>query len=306
VNIRIRYFNLACVVTSVVMMAAACGGKTPTGPGTGPPTDPGPPVTNTPPVIGKFTIQGSKANEPPNFADVSEEVPVSVEVTDAESQIDTLKFNWSAGAGTFSGTGRSVIWKAPATIQAPTELMINLEVVETYTSQGKSIDNKVTGSAPLSLHDSITEVGEMSRQFLLDFSDSTITDIPFIMRNFQPDCYGTAEETRQVTDNRQNFRIIEWRVDPATTVISFGGLFPFPLRPPQRGDARALVRTFWRSRVLRTFEDLTAGQETTANGIDHVAAFYYRDQKRWRLCDSQYEASDPVSLRAIRIRGMVP
>jgi hypothetical protein len=227
-------------------------------------------------------------------------------VTDAESQISDLKFNWSAAEGTFSGTGSSVIWKAPATIQAPTELMINLEVVETYKSQGKSVDNKVTGSAPLSLHDSVREVGDMARQFLLDFSDSTLTDIPYIMRNFQPDCYGTAAETSQVTDNRRNFRIIEWRVDPATTTISFGGLFPFPLRPPQRGDARALVRTFWRSTVLRTFEDLTAGQEKIANGIDHVAAFYYRDQKRWRLCDSQYEGSDPSTLRAIQIRGMVP
>jgi hypothetical protein len=288
----------------MVTVAAACDGKTPIGPDP-PPSDPGPVVINTPPVIGQFTVQGTRTNEPPNFADVSEEVPISVEVTDAESQTNDLKFNWSAGAGTFSGTGRSVIWRAPATIQAPTELMINLEVVETYTSQGKSVENKVTGSTPLSLHDSVGEVGDMSRQFLLDFSDSNITDIPFIMRNFQPDCYGTADEISNVNDNRRNFQIIEWRVDPARTTINFGGSCPFPARPAPRGDACSYVRTYWKSIARRTFDVFKAGDVTTANGIDHVAAFYYRDQKRWRLCDSQYEG-DAGSLRAIRVRGMVP
>jgi hypothetical protein len=304
VNTRIQYFSLACVVT-LVAIGAGCGSKTPIGPGPQPPPDPGPVVVNTPPVIGKFTVQGTRTNEPPNFADVSEDVPISVEVTDAESQIGTLKFNWSAVEGTFSGTGPSVVWKAPAAIQAPTDLMINLEVVETYTSQGKSVENKVTGSTALSLHDSVKEVGDMSRQFLLDFSDSSIKDIALIMRNFQPDCYGTADETNQVTDNRRNFQIIDWRVDPARTTINFGGSCPFPARPAQRGDACSYVRTYWKSIVLRTFDDLRQGDTTIANGIDHVAAFYYRDQKRWRLCDSQYEG-DANSLRAIRIRGMVP
>jgi len=293
-------------MVTMVTTVAACGGKTPLGPGPNPPPpDPGPVVINTPPVIGKFTVQGTKTNEPPNFADAGEDLPISVEVTDAESSINDLKFNWSAGAGAFSGTGRSVTWNAPPTVQAPTDVTINLEIVETYTSQGKSVENKVTGSTLVSLHDSAKEVGDMSRQFLLDFSDSSIKDISYIMRNFQPDCYGTADETNQVTDNRRNFQIIESRVDAARTTVNFGGSCPFPFRPAQRGDACSYVRTYWKSVVLRTFDDLTQGQTTIANGIDHLAAFYYRDQKRWKLCDSQYEG-DAGSLRAIRIRGMVP
>lgn len=294
-KIRIRYFSLACVVT----IAAACGGS-PTGPGPAP--DPGPVVTNTPPVIGKFTVQGTRANEPPSFADVSEEVPISVEVTDAESQINDLKFNWSAAVGTFSGTGRSVIWKAPAEVQVPTDVTINVEVVETYVSQGKSIDNKPTGSTTLSLHDSAKEVGEMARLFLLDFSVSVLTDVPYIMRNFQPGCYGTAEETGQVADNRQNFKIIRWSVDPASTTVNFGGICPFRSK---RGDACSRVRTFWESQVLRDVSGYKKGETTTASGVDHIAAFYYPEQKRWRLCDSQYEG-DPSSLKAVQIRGLVP
>jgi hypothetical protein len=126
------------------------------------------------------------------------------------------------------------------------------------------------------------------------------------MRNFQPDCYGTAAETSQVTDNRRNFEIKEARVEAARTTINFGGSCPFPLRPAPRGDACSYVRTYWKSLVLRTFDNLRQGDTTIANGIDHLAAFYYRDQKRWRLCDSQYEGSDPSTLRAMQIRGMVP
>lgn len=303
-KIHIQYFNLACVVTScVVTMAAACGG-TPSKPDPikTPPVDPGPVVTNTPPVIGKFTIQGTRANEPPNFADVSEEVPISVDVTDAESQINDLKFNWSAAEGTFTGTGRSVIWKAPATVQAPTDLTINLEVVETYTSQGKSVQNKPTATTTLSLHDSAKEVGDMSHQFILDFSDSSI-GVSQVMRNFQPDCYGTEEERGQVSDNRQNFRIDRWIVTPLKTTVAFGGTCPY--RNNKRGDACSRVFARWESTVIHDVGSLRVGDQTVATGVDQLAAFYYRDQNRWKLCDSQYEP-DVTSLRAAQFRGMVP
>ena len=136
-----RHLALALAMSALVGAAAACSSSTPTNPSvTPPPVDPGPVVNNTPPVIGKFTVQGTRKNEPPSFADVSEEVPVSVEVTDAESPISSLKFNWSPSVGTFSGSGQNVTWKAPAAVDAPTTVTLNVEVVETYTSQGKTVE----------------------------------------------------------------------------------------------------------------------------------------------------------------------
>ena len=295
----IRY----CVLGFVIAIAVACGDGKPTGPT--PVPDPGPVVTNAPPVIGKFTVQSTRANAPADFANVLDDVQISVVVTDPEPSSTELKFNWSAAAGTFSGTGRSVIWKAPATVTNLNDVTLNLEVVETYTSQGKNVENKVTGSTSLSLHDSAKEVGDMARQFLLDFSDSFITNIPFIMRNFQPGCYGTAAETSDVTANRENFEIKQWRVDEATTTINFNGSCPFPGRVSPLGDACSLVRTYWVSIARRDFDTTKKGDPSIASGIDHVAAFYYPDQKRWRLCDSQY-ALDANSLRAAQIRGLIP
>ena len=35
-------------------------------------------------------------------------------MTDAETPVSDLTFEWTADAGTFTGTGSSVKWKAPA------------------------------------------------------------------------------------------------------------------------------------------------------------------------------------------------
>src|SRR5205823_1271446 len=148
-----------------------------------------------------------RSNEPPNFADASEAVPVTVEVTDAESQISDLKFNWSSDVGTFSGTGPKITWTAPSSVPAPSTITLKVEVVETYTSQGKSVQNTVTGSTTLSLHDSAKEVGDMAVQFLKDFSDTSITNVPYIMRNFEPTCYGTDSETSDVANHIANFDV---------------------------------------------------------------------------------------------------
>jgi hypothetical protein len=305
-----------CLVLGLAFAAGAvaCGSQTPTNPSVTPPVvttpvDPGPVVINTPPVVGRFTVQGTRKNEPAAFADVTEEVPVSVEVTDAESPISTLTFNWSSSIGTFIGSGASVIWKAPARVDGPTDVTLNLEVVERYTSQGKTIENKSTGSTGVSTHDSLMEVTNMARQFLLDFSDSRIQDVAAIMRNFQPGCYGTEDETGQVADNRTNFTIIDSNVGPSITSVNFGGVCSFRNKP---GDACARVPVYWKSVARRDVYDqfgvlfARAGTQTEAGpAMDQVAAMYYRDQRRWRLCDSSFDP-DHTSLRAAAIRGMVP
>ena len=84
----------------------------------------------------------------------------------------------------------------------------------------------------------------MARQFLLDFSDSSIRDVDYIMRNFEPGCYGTADERQQVQDNRADYRIVDSSVGPATTTVGFGGVCPFRSRP---GDACARVPVMWDS-----------------------------------------------------------
>jgi hypothetical protein len=296
------------LVGGVLALAAACGGGTPVMPSPTPGPDPGLVVNNTPPTVGTFRVQGSRTNEPPNFSDLSEEVQVSVTVTDAESAISDLTFNWSAALGTFSGSGANVIWRAPAEATTPIEVTLDLEVVETYTSQGRSVQNKVAGAVTVALHDSVKEVSDLSRQFLLDFSDSSL-DVAHVMRNFQPGCYGTADETGDVTNNRANFNIIQSNVGPAQTTVRFGGFCSFRNKA---GDACARVPVFWRSVAKKDLYDgftgqlvLRAGEQTVASGVDQLAAMYYREQKRWRLCDSSFDPGS-TSLKAAAIKGLAP
>ena len=120
-------------------------------------------------------MQGTRVNEPPNFADLLEDVDVAATVTDVESQPSTFTYNWTAPVGTFIGTGATVKWRAPAAAATPLNVILTLEVVETYTSQGQSVQNKVTRTATVRLHNSVLEVTDISRQFLLDFSDSSLS-----------------------------------------------------------------------------------------------------------------------------------
>lgn len=260
----------------LVLLAAACGGS-PSGPGPLPPPPPPPPANNLP-VIESITVQGSRPQEPPSFADLSEVVEVSAQVRDDESALDQLQFNWSSSSGSFSGTGRRVTWQAPAAAATPAVVTLNLEVVERY---GGSFEHRVRGSAEVALHDSVREVGEMSRQFLLEFSDSSIRDVAFIMRNFDPGCPGTAREAEDVTNNRRDLRITDSSVGPAAVAVRFGGTCPFRA---VRGDACAQVPVFWASVWVRD-----GSKAPSVRGTNQVTAVYKQSERRWRLCDSQFD-----------------
>jgi hypothetical protein len=245
---------------------------------------------------------------PANFADLGDTINVAVAVTDAETAISNLVFNWSANSGTFAGTGPAVTWRAPTgPLLTPVDIALSLEVVETYRSQGRDVQNRVAGSTTVSLHNSVQEVTDLATQFLMDFSDSAL-DVIQVMRNFEPGCYGTQDEFEQVADNRENFTIIESKVGTAVTTVGFGGACVFRNR---RSDACSRVPVFWRSRAIRDVYDsrgrlyLRKGEIDTASGVDQIAAMYYPAQKRWRLCDSSFDPNS-TSLHAEHVRGLVP
>jgi hypothetical protein len=277
----------------VALVFAACGGS-PNGPGpvTPPPGGGGiTPPPNAVPTIQSVAIHGTRSKEPENFADVGEVVNVTADVKDAETPISQLQFNWSAPVGTFSGTGASVTWQAPAQVTGPTDVVLTLEVVERYGTAPNMFEHRVSSTAALSLHDSIKEVGDMARQFLLDFSDSSIRNVDYIMRNFQPGCYGTADETAQVTENRRRYQIVQSQVGDAKTTINFGG----SCYAGHRGDACTSVSVLWRSIDLDK-----ANAVGTVTGTDWIASMYVPAQKRWWLCDSAFEGRQTIGSTFIR------
>jgi len=256
-------------------------------------------VANTPPVIVSIRALGGRPNEPAQFADVDETITVTAFVQDAETPIAQLDFEWASNAGgTFSGGGPVVQWHAPGSGPTPSSATLTVTVVEKYqgadpTGLPLTKENRVSMTTVVSLHDSQTEIGSLARQFLLDFSDSSIRDVAYILRNFVvtdrcPD--GKANETSDVAFNRQHFVINSSSIGSASVSIEFAGTCPFRLRS---ADACAQVPADWTSTSL---DDKSRGRVI---GIDQVTAFYDPSRQRWGLCDSDFDGHN-ATLSSLR------
>jgi hypothetical protein len=279
------------------------------------------------PVIDGISVQGVRAREPANFADAGEALTIAAKVHDEETPADQLLYAWSATQGTFSGPGASVTWTAPASVAQPSAVTITLTVTEKYGAS-LQFQHSVEGTATLSLHDSVKEVGDMSRQFLLDFSDTTIKDANRIMQNFGgagtcPDPAEVAAERAQVIDHYTFFRMLAYRVDAASVTVGFAGSCP-TVHGPKKGDACAYVGVMWDSIDTRDnshrpnagVDQIAAAYssiDTRDNshrpnaGVDQIAAAYSPKDARWFLCSSDYDGhlvSNPSV--AVRYPGSAP
>jgi len=288
-----RARTLACAALAAVLAAAsmaACGGNpiTPQPPGGGGGQQP---PANNPPVISAIKVQGTRPNEPPFFADLSETINVSVEIRDDETPTSQLQYTWSSTVGSFSGSGTAVTWQAPAQGTTPVDVTLRLEVVERYgpPSAPTQFEHRVQFSQGMSLHDSPKEVGDMARQFLLDFSDSNIRDIDYIMRNFSkrrcPTPSEIDSEYQDVTDDRARKRRTAYNIGSVPASINFGGSCPFRFK---RGDACVVVPVFWAD------VDLKSNLPGSTRGNDIVAAAYSADDTRWWLCASDYQGISTI------------
>src|SRR5688500_17037709 len=271
----------------LLVLAAGCGDP-PIAPDPPPPPPPPPPPVNAAPVIAAISAQGTRRNEPPNFADLSESIAVEATVTDAETPVDQLQYAWSAPAGSFSGTGAKATWQAPAQAATPAQVTLTLEVIERY---GTSLEHRVRSTVNVALHDSAKEVGDMSRQFLIDFSTTSLKDWRVIMRNFNEAACPSSSEYRderdQVENHYTNFVMHSFDVGAATVSTNFGG----SCFAGVRGDACASVPVRWDSTDTRT------NARGLTIGIDHLTAVYSRPDSRWWLCSSRLEGTFNVGHR---------
>lgn len=250
--------------------------------------------SGAPPVVSSITVKGTRTNEPSDFADLAEEVNVTAAVTDPDTPLDQLTFEWIAEAGTFSGAGAAVKWHAPATAATPGQVRLTVNVTDRTS-------NRASGVTVVRLHDSTKEVGDLAREFLVDFSDSSRTPA-FVLRNFStsPRCVKEREaELSDVSDNRVRYRITSSTIGPATVTFQFNGV-PCSYRPdhPVNGDACATVPAVWDSLCLITNEECTAGQTPHTVGVDYVTAVY--EQSRWQLCASYFKGAGTMNGTFIR------
>jgi hypothetical protein len=281
-----RFVSRLGVALGACGLLAACGGS-PTAPP--PPPPPPPPPANSLPSIDGIAVQGRRAGQPARFADVRETVDVVATVRDAETPLDELVYQWTATAGTFSGTGRAVTWTAPESASTPAIVTITLKVVEHYGHPGqpKNFSQEVSGSETLRLHDSGREVGDMAVRFLTEFSKpQTNQDWRDIMRDFKADaCPRPGEvdaERLDVINHYENYHMNAFSIGVPTVNVAFGGTCPF--RPDNlRGDACAITSVDWDSTDRRT------GIQARTLGLSYLSAAYSVADSRWWLCASHFE-----------------
>ena len=242
---------------------------------------------DTAPRITSVTAQGTRPNEPKNFADLDEEVAVTAVVEDPDTPADRLMFEWSAEEGTINGTGANVTWRAPASSSTPKSVVLTVKVSDPGS-------NTTTGTVNVSLHNSRKEVGDLSREFLLDFSNSNASPA-FVVRNFSksPRCEKERDdEFAEVDANRNTYRITSSNIGPATVKIEFAS-FPCSYQP-RNGDACASVPSTWDS-VCAPGVTCMPGR---SQGIDYVTAVF--EESQWKLCASYFQGSGSVQPRFIR------
>ena len=241
---------------------------------------------NAMPVISSVTVQGTRPNEPANFADINEEVVVTAVVTDAETPVSQLTYEWSADIGTITSTsGATARWRAPASIAAPVMATITVrvtEVIATVTGAAGPavVTQTAVGTGTASVHNSLKEIGDMSRQFLLDFSNSSLSP-EYVVRDFWDGCPGKAEELQDVRTNRANWLITSYKIgEPTSVSVNFSSACVTPNRPSRPGDGCSVVPCEWHDVYKPT------GQTGTTIGPDYLSAVYRNN--RWWLCSSDF------------------
>jgi hypothetical protein len=270
--------SYVAVILLIVAALAACD-RTPVTPTPeGPPAHP--PVQNAPPVIQTVTaVVKTKA-------EVDTDVPVTAQVTDAETPIANLQFNWSANVGQFSGTGPSVTWRLPkGTAATPVDVRITLSVVEQYQNfdaSGTPIisRNQVSASAaPFRADDSVAEISAITLHFLVDLFGNYSVSPEACVVDFWDGCRGKLDELNDIIDNRAK-RVI-FGTDATIGSITFNS-------DQTAADVEAPCQ----------FHDKDAVTGVAANpaGTCSLTATY--QQGRWWLCDSHFSTpgSQPTGL----------
>lgn len=264
--------------TLAVAVCTACGGGSPTSPG---PTPPLPPPNNAPPIIDGIAVERQRL-------EAGETTTVTATVRDNETPVNQLTYQWTASAGSFSGGGATVTWRAPEGASTPENYALTLTVIESYgtaNAQGVRPEHRVTATSPVRVHDSPRELGELALRFLADFANSSVSADDAV-KVFSDACSGKAAEHTDIENNRRNYDILSSSLDLRSVNVA-----------GNRQSGSMVVDCAFTSRV----KQCPGGSSCAIGSIESVAgecrmtAVY--EQDRWWLCDSTFHGVMVPSLR---------
>jgi hypothetical protein len=248
-------------------------------------------VANAPPVIESITASPR--------AEAKTELTVTVVAQDQETGPANLIYEWSSTGGSFTGTGASVRWLAPA-ISAPTAFQLTVAVIERYTTAAagggiETRENRVTATTTVHANDSSPEVTGLATTFIDDFIH-TERSPEFCVRNFSDSCAGKQDELQDIRENRRQFVI-----NPGLSSLGAGTIHFFdiadpvrqvPVAPSQAGAAEFLAPCRFAATTLGS------GVFGVAVGTCRLTTVY--ENWQWRLCVSNFlpaAGASPFSIR---------
>ncbi len=203
----------------VVWLAAACG--TPTRPTPLPP----PPVVGpaTPPVIREITVPTSRV-------EAGRDIAITATVEDAETPLSQLSYQWSASAGTITGSGTTATWTMPKGVTAGVNVTLTLTIVDTYDAV---VNNQVVKqqftvvgtSSAFRVHDSEAELLGLAVKFLRDlFGNSSVRPADCLV-DFTDLCadlaFGKTAELADIIHHRSVVEVLS--VTFFSQIVSFQG-----------------------------------------------------------------------------------
>ena len=232
------------------------------------------PPANYPP-----TVMGIVASA--DHVEVDSTVQLTATVTDDNTPVDQLVYQWTALQGTFSGAGRQVTWRAPVPDRTPVAYDLTLTVIERYTvypptGGTRTEENRVQALVTVHVNSSFREISDLSLTFLNDFADSSLSP-EVVVRNFSDSCRGKLEELEDVRFNRQWCVILSSNVRVATVTIDY-----------PRGWADIDAPCEFTDRIIST------GRVERASGTCALTATY--ENWRWWLCDSRFHGQVNITL----------
>jgi hypothetical protein len=279
VNQTRRVSAAAVIALTGSLVLGACGSRPPTDPG--PVNPPPPPPPNAAPVIESITVAGDRV-------EADAEIAVTATVRDAETPIEQLKFEWKADAGTFSGEGPAVKWRAPKDAPTPADYTLQLIVTETYASGTQTGQNVVGATSPsIRVHNSPKELGDLSLKFLNAFAMSSVpADVA--VQDFSDSCDGKFDERDQIRDNRDWYEILSSSLSLKRVSVAASAM---------RGDIT--VACEFVSKVKKCPPNMVpcrVGDTQRVQGDCVLTGIY--EQRRWWLCTSNFYGDLVPSMRA--------
>lgn len=278
-----RLGGLRCVCAVAALAASACGETTTKPTPITPPIVEPPVVRNDAPIIASLTPTSPRV-------EADQEIGVSAVVTDAETPLDQLTYQWSAAPvnGDFNGPPRDVKWRAPKAQTTPDLYTLKLLVTEKYTSAGQPKENSVSSTVQVHYNDSPREITRIGMRFLTELFPTYTIPASQTVVDFSDSCSEKFAELSDVTNNRINFQILSGTFTNVSVAING-------------------ARTFADVSGTCVFKDIPKdpknpnyGKLETITGRCTLTAIY--ENWRWWLCSSHFTGIGPITLDSLRYR----